>query len=201
MGKSGKYADLILPLALSQAYTFAVPSDLEKKIKLGQRVMVQFGPKRIYSALIWKIHSRAPEEEAKPILGILDENPLISIIQFRFWEWLSEYYLCTMGEVMNAALPAGLKLESQTRIHHQKDFDLQEELNDLEENALTFIKNNPGTNLMDLGKLMKRKNPIPLVNSLLHKNAIKLEEKLVTGYKPKEQMVISLSPELAQTPP
>jgi len=79
------------------------------------RVEVQFGKTRVYSALVRRVHQERPDYEAKPIISVLDAAPIATKTQMALWEWMSEYYCCSMGEVMNAALPAGLKLASETR--------------------------------------------------------------------------------------
>ncbi len=193
MSQSGKYADVVLPLALGETYTYSLPPEIISLVRIGHRVMVQFGRKRIYSAIVWRIHNQPPKEETKPILGILDENPLILKSHQKFWEWLSDYYICTLGEVMKAALPAGLKLESQTRIQPLESFENHENLHDLEKLALQFIQNNPGTSLEDLGQVLKRKNPLPLIKNLIDKSAVSLEEKINHRYKPKTQTVVVLN--------
>ncbi len=195
MGQSRIYADVVLPLALGETYTYSLPSGFVDIVRPGHRVMVQFGRKRIYSAIVWRIHNQAPHEEAKAILGLLDKDPLIQKPHRRFWEWLSDYYLCTLGEVMKAALPSGLKLESQTRIQYLDSFDNYEALTEFEELALQFIRHNPGSSLEELGGMMKRKNPLPVIKNLIDKSAICLEEKVSQSYKPKIQTVLCINPE------
>ena len=196
MDRSGTYADVALPFALSQFYTYRIPESLRNDIKPGLRVMVQFGSKRIYSAIVWRIHNTSPGGDLKEISGLLDHKPLVNEYQMKFWEWLSEYYICTLGEVMKAALPSGLKLESETKLVPHMEFNKDEELDELEKTAMRFIRHNPGSSLHDLGRMMKRKNPLPLVKHLLEIDAIGLEEKVVKGYRPRTQLVLSLNPQL-----
>ena len=195
MGLPGKYADVILPLALSETYSYAIPPDITDQLAVGHRVMVQFGQKKIYSGIVLRIHNKPGSEELKPLIGILDIKPMISKSHRKFWEWLSDYYLCTLGEVMRAALPSGLKLESQTKIQYLDSSDEKVELNDLEETALRFIQNNPGASTEDLGNTLKRKNPLPLIKSLIDKGVIGLEEYVNERYKPKLQTVLTLNPD------
>ena len=111
------FADVILPLALERNYTFGIPVELQEKIKVGCRVEVQFGKRKVYSGIVKSIHANKPEIYAvKPIRSLLDENPVVTEMQLRFWHWMASYYACTEGEVMNAPLPAHLKLESETHI-------------------------------------------------------------------------------------
>src|SRR5690554_4872173 len=106
-------------------FTYRVPRSMESLVGIGHRVIVQFGPKKILTGIIGKVHSKAPiVYEAKAILEILDEYPVVNPLQIKFWGWMAEYYCCHLGEVMNAALPTGLKLSSESRIQLNPGFDL-----------------------------------------------------------------------------
>ncbi|MGB0979760.1 MAG: primosomal protein N', partial [Croceimicrobium sp.] len=108
-----KFAEIILPLALPVNYTYRIPDELSPIIQTGMRVVVPLGKRKLYTGLVKEIHDRAPEGfEVKDILDAEDESPIISPLQIDFWAWLASYYLCSEGEIMNAALPGGLKLES-----------------------------------------------------------------------------------------
>lgn len=121
------YADVILPLALERNYTFGVPIELQDRITIGHRVEVQFGAKKIYSGIVKRLHNDKPELYAvKPIRAILDPEPMVTERQLKFWEWVASYYACTEGEVMNAALPSYLKLESETYVVMQDDVNIDE---------------------------------------------------------------------------
>lgn len=126
------FADIILPLALERNYTYGVPIEMQDKIKIGQRVEVQLGKRKVYSGIVKRIHTEAPEVYAvKPIRYILDEEPIVTESQIKLWTWMAAYYMCTEGEVMNASLPANLKLESETFIALNEDVNIDEqELND-----------------------------------------------------------------------
>ena len=104
------FADLILPLPLPGAFTYSVPPDLQSLISPGMRVMVQFGRRKIYPAIVKELHGKKPEGyETKEILSVPDDHPVVLPVQLRFWEWIASYYMCAEGEVMKAALPAGLR--------------------------------------------------------------------------------------------
>jgi primosomal protein N' (replication factor Y) (superfamily II helicase) len=110
------YADVILPIPVSGMFTYRVDGENASLAKPGMRVTVQFGRKKIYTAVIRKIHFLKPEGyDVKSILSLLDEYPVVNEKQFLLWDWISNYYMCTVGEVFKAALPSGLKLESKTR--------------------------------------------------------------------------------------
>lgn len=186
------YAQVLLPIRLPQDFTYEIPVELRGKLHFGQRVLVQFGPRRIQSALVWSTHSIKPNHEVKTLIGILDNEPVINNFQKELWEWMADYYLCTKGEVMKAALPAGLKLESHTRIIVNDDFESKDQLPEIEELALLFLLKNQGCSISDLGTALKRKNPLPIIHQLVQKGAIFLEEKLVDSYKPKSETLIEL---------
>lgn len=126
------YADVILPLALEKNYTFGIPLEWQEKVKVGSRVEVQFGAKKIYSGIVKSIHNNKPEfYQVKPIRSVLDADPVVTENQLKFWKWLSSYYACSEGEVMNVALPSYLKLESETFIMLREEVDLSQlELSD-----------------------------------------------------------------------
>ena len=122
-----KYAEVILPLALEKTYTFGIPLELQSKIQVGSRVEVQFGKKKMYSGIVKRLHNEAPDTfQVKPIRAILDEQALVNETQLKFWEWISTYYMCSEGEVMQAALPAYLKLRSETFVSLTDEFNINE---------------------------------------------------------------------------
>ena len=104
MSRKTLFADILLPLPIRGTFTYRIPFELNEFVEKGQRVAVQFGRKKVYSGLIKRLHENVPDYAPKYILHLLDEEPLVNNIQFRFWEWLSSYYLSTEGEVMNADL-------------------------------------------------------------------------------------------------
>ena len=118
-----QYADVILPLPLAGYFTYNIPDELRDQITPGSRVIVQFGVKKFYSALVRTIHTNKPEGyNTKPIEYLIDPLPIVPIECFPFWEWIAGYYHCTIGEVLKAALPSGLKLESETRINFKNNY-------------------------------------------------------------------------------
>jgi primosomal protein N' (replication factor Y) len=117
-----KYADVILPLAVANTYTFGIPIELQTSIQIGCRVEVQFGKRKIYSGIVHRLHDHTPElYEVKPIRSLLDETPIVTTAQIQFWQWMATYYMCTLGEVMSAALPSFMKLESETYLVMNED--------------------------------------------------------------------------------
>ena len=110
------FADVILPLPLKNVFTYEVPKDFFD-LKVGMRVIVQFGQKKFYTALVYATHNTPPSNYTpKQIQEVLDSQAVVSEAQFRLWNWMSEYYCCTLGEIMNSALPSALKLSSETKL-------------------------------------------------------------------------------------
>ena len=116
-----KYIGVILPLPVKGVFTYYTYED---DLMLGQRVVVQFGLRKLYTALVKSIHDNKPTNyEAKPLLAILDEAPVVNLIQLKFWDWIADYYMCNLGNVMNAALPLYFKLASESKVIMHPDFD------------------------------------------------------------------------------
>ncbi|MEQ8425239.1 MAG: primosomal protein N', partial [Cyclobacteriaceae bacterium] len=105
------FAEIILPVPIPKLFTYRIPNALNETVKIGQRAIVQFGQRKILTGIIATIHQNPPSQyEAKYILDLVDENEIISERQFSLYRWMADYYMCTLGEVINAALPSGLKL-------------------------------------------------------------------------------------------
>ncbi len=115
MEKPVYYIDCILPVPLNQYFTYRISEKIADKAKVGCRVIVQFGNRKYYTAIILQIHTNKPEYETKETETLLDDEPIVGLHSFSFWEWMAAYYCCPVGDVMNAALPSGLKLESTPR--------------------------------------------------------------------------------------
>ena len=171
------FVTVIVPVALPKLYTYSVPLHLKDLVGVGLRAEVQFGRSKLYSALIYKVHTEAPENYVpKPILNVLDDEPMVTEKQFKLWEWMSQYYASTMGEVMNASLPAGLKLASETKIILRPDF--QEEdfaTNDLNEKEYTILEalfNRVELSIAEIPALIDQKTIYQHIKSLMEKRYI-----------------------------
>ena len=193
MNAGSLFADLILPLPLAGLFTYSIPWELQNEVAVGKRVVVSFGSKKIYSGIVRNIHSNPPEGyEVKDIIACLDESPLINNLQFSFWDWLSDYYQCNLGEVYKAAIPAGLKLESQTKISYRKDFAADKQLSKTEELILSILKNSKDVNIQTLNQASGLKNALPQLKKLLEKGAIEVEERVLSSYKEKQIKYVKL---------
>ena len=137
MSKIMKYIDVILPLPVKGTFTYFT---YESNLLIGQRVVVQFGIRKLYSAVIKSIHNNMPVNyKPKPLLAILDEDPVVNFKQLDFWDWIADYYMCNLGDVMNAAMPASFKLASESKIMIHHDFDGDIDHLSKEENKISIL--------------------------------------------------------------
>jgi primosomal protein N' (replication factor Y) (superfamily II helicase) len=193
MNKSAIYVDVILPLPLNQLFTFSVPDELKSDIEKGKRVIVQFGARKIYTAIVYKIHGNKPESyELKDILSVLDKEPIITDHQFELWQWISDYYMCSVGDVYKAALPSGLKLESETQIIYNPEYIETDKLSKTETLVLDYLSKASIATINEISKALNRKNILPIAVALLEKNAVTINEQLRETYKPKTESYIGL---------
>jgi len=190
-----KYADVILPLPLENSYTYRIPPDLEKAVTQGCRVIVHFGKKKYYTAIVMDIHDREPVSayEVKPIFALLDATPILRRPQLRFWQWISSYYLCALGDVYKAALPSGLKLESETAVLYNEDFEADSPLRPNEQSVLDAFAGTLRLTVSELEKKTGLRNVMPIVSSLMARGAVIVSEELKKGFVPRKQMFIRLA--------
>ncbi|HRR63044.1 MAG TPA: primosomal protein N', partial [Paludibacteraceae bacterium] len=162
----------------------------------GMRVVVPFGKKKMYSAIIYLVHSIKPNlpYEIKEIICFLDEKPIIRPLQIKFWEWIANYYLSSLGEVYQSAIPSGLKLESETRICINSSFEIDDSFSKREMKILEALSDKKEITISQLIKKTGINNILPLLNSLLEKNAIEIKEELTEKIRPKTEIFVRLSP-------
>lgn len=181
------FADIILPLYLQQVLTYAVPKECATAIETGKRVLVPLGKQKIYSGIVLKVHSTNPEfNEIKNIISVIDDYPVVTTQQIELWQWISSYYLCTLGETMAAALPSALKLHSETTIVLNPD--LNENFLHLTEQEYIIteaLQDKKALTLKDISRLIDRKNVFHIVKLLLQKNLVLIQEDVVDKYKPR----------------
>ena len=189
------FVEVILPLSLSKNYIYRVPFEMNEEVAPGKRVIVQFGKNKIYTALIRSITTDAPQVyAAKYIIDVIDAFPVVNANQFKFWNWMSTYYMCNEGEIMTAALPAGLKLASETIIVLKTDADLEGAvLKDKEQLIIEFLKKQEKLTIAEIAKILGQKTVISLVKSLLAKDLVYVAEEVVEKYRPLLKTFISLN--------
>ncbi|MCX6280096.1 MAG: primosomal protein N' [Bacteroidetes bacterium] len=193
------FADVLLLLPISGTFTYRVPYLLNDEVKTGIRVVVQFGSRKIYTALVLRIHETPPQNRLpKYILSALDEEPIVTPVQLRFWDWLAAYYLCHPGEVMNAAFPAALKLASESKIALNPDApDFPPGLNEKELLLLEALRNRKVIAVSEVAKILDQQKTIPVIKTLIEKGLIISEEEINDPYKPKREEFVRLSSTIA----
>lgn len=192
-----KFVDVIVPLPIANLYTYSLPSSLENTVKEGCRVVVPFGAKKYYTAIVVKIHYSAPEEyETKDVSEVLDESPALLPRQLPFWKWVADYYLCTLGDVYKAAMPSGMKLESETLVEYNPDFTATEPLPEKEQRILDILSVDTEQCITQLERAGNIKNILPAIKSLLEKDAIHIKEELKRSYKPKTEARVRLTEDM-----
>lgn len=191
------YVDVLLPLHLPGTYTYRVPRELNDAVRPGLRVAVQFGQRKIYSALVRRIHTEAPRWKAKYIMGLVDDEPLVTERQMEFWEWMARYYMCHPGDVMAMALPAGLKLESESMVMMHPDFDGDlTSLAKYELQIVNLLGEHPTMRVMDIGRAIGVQKIMPLLRGMMERNIVMLEEELRERFVPHKVQYINISPTL-----
>ena len=178
-----QFADVILPLPLKGAFTYSVPSELEVMPDVGCRVIVPFGSRKYYTAIVIRLHDDSPSCLVKPISEVLDASPVVLPAQLQFWQWVSDYYLCSLGDVFKAALPAGLKLESESTVLLNDEWEADIPLTPSEEKILQALapkspRKDACQTLASLQKATGIRNILPVVKSLLEKGAVQMREEV-----------------------
>lgn len=179
------YADVILPLPVEGAFTYSLPADIASKVQIGCRLIVPFGKKKIYSAIVIRLHDAKPPYETKEALELLDTTPLVLPQQLKLWGWIAEYYLCTLGDVYKAALPSGLKLESESSVMWVDDYEPDESLTPSERKILDSLEQEPEQTIASLQKTTDIRSILPIINRLLEKGAVRMKEEVKRTYKPR----------------
>lgn len=191
-----EFADVLLPLPLPKPYTYLVPEKFTGTLSEGLRVLVQFGKKRILTGIIKKIHTNRPEVyEAKEILEVLDDEPILTKPQSDLIDWIADYYMCTSGEVLNAAIPSGLKLTSESKIQLNPDFDHSKGIpfSEQELKIIDIVSAHSAVTFHELPKLSGIRVPTVFIRSLLEKKRILLFEEVKEKYTPKKIKKIRLT--------
>ncbi len=189
------FAEILLPLPLYATFTYSIPDEMTGQIQTGSRVLVQFGKKKYYTGIVVSTHSDKPAGyDVKPVMAILDSAPVIRYPQLKLWNWIADYYLCSPGEVYKAAVPTGLKPESETFISLNEDFECPDgiRLTDYQAMVVQMLQENKKLKISDIESKTKIKGAARIINSLLEADIIHVSEKIVERYKPATVKMIEL---------
>lgn len=189
-----KFADVILPLALPKNYTYMVPPQMEDSLKVGSRVAVQLGKQKKYAGIVKAIHGQAPADyKTKPLLDMLDKDPVVYPTQLSFWQWLASYYMCSEGEVLNAALPAHLKLSSETLLLFNDAYgDDFSDLNDDEYMVAEALHIRKELRIDEVQLILDKSDVYSTIKKLIEKQVLLVYEELKEVYKEKKENYVQL---------
>ena len=181
------FIDVIIPIPLQKLFTYSITSSEFEFLKSGMRVAVPFGKSKIYTGIVLNVHSNAPTAyEAKDIQQILDDTPIVNEKQLQLWQWIANYYMCTLGDVMRAALPSAFILESETVITKSNIKSIDESvLKDDEFLIYEALQHQSSLKINDISNILDKKNVLSVIKRLIEKEAISVEEEVYEKYKPK----------------
>ncbi|WP_438966541.1 replication restart helicase PriA [Flavobacterium sp.] len=191
------FIEVVLPLAVNKTFTYQVSEAEFHYVSIGMRVAVPFGKSKIYTSMVIAKHNNPPQlYTAKEIHQIIDEKPIVNEMQLTHWNWIANYYMCSLGEVFKSALPSGYMLESETIITAKKDVEVDEnELKDDEYLIFEALKLQSSITVNDVVKILGKKTIFPVLNRLLEKGALQLQEEISEQYKPKQVRYVKLNDE------
>lgn len=191
------FVDVILPIPLKQTFTYGINKDEAGFLKQGMRVAVPFGKTKIYTAIVYQIHGTAPVGyETKSIDHILDQQPIITPFQMKHWEWMASYYMCSLGEVIKAALPSSFLLESETIVKLVADKVLDEKLlSDNEFLVYEALQQQSSLHINAVRAILDQKNVVSVIQKLIEKGLVEVEETVYEQYTPKIKRYVRLASE------
>lgn len=187
------YAEIILPLPLDSTFTYSVPADLECSVKVGYRVIVPFGRKKYYTGIVSSLTNKAPEGfEIKDIADVLDNFPIVKHPQLKLWKWVADYYMCATGDVYKAAVPSGLKVESETFVEINPDYEPEGEwdLDEREVLIMSLLGENKCMAVSAIAREVTVKNLPALITLMIDKGLLIISEKIVERYRAIKQTVV-----------
>lgn len=190
------YAEVVIPLAVEGTFTYRVPYKFNELVAVGKRVTVQFGARHIYSGIVTEVHERIPSHnKTKYLLEVTDDAPLLSSAHLEFWQWVARYYLCNLGEVMDAAFPAYMKLKSETTVVLHPGIDPEEfDLKGTEALVIEALQHENELTLSSIQKLLNIGNIMPVVRSLHYKGLVLTLEDVKSKFRPRVEKYIKLQP-------
>lgn len=190
-----KYADVILPLPVGETFTYALPETMQTQACVGGCVIVPLGNRKMYSAVIARLHDDKPDYVTKEVLELNGDGPLVLPAQLRLWRWIADYYLCTLGDVYKAALPSGLKLESESSVMYVDDFTDVDTLTPTEKRVYDLLEQEPVQTLSALQKQTGITSILGIVNRMLDKRAVRVKEEVRRTYKPRTLPCVRITQE------
>lgn len=189
-----RYVDIILPLALPGTFTYRLPEWLMGQVGVGCRVVVPLGKSKYYTGIVHRLHDTPPAEGivVKDVCEVIDGAPIILPTGLKLWEWISSYYLCHLGEVMKAALPSGLKLESETLVSLNPDAAADTPTEEVAEKIVQQLKDGKAQRIDALAKAIGYARIDIQVRRLVEQGLLVVEEKLARSFRPRTETKVRL---------
>ncbi|MBQ7280232.1 MAG: primosomal protein N' [Bacteroidales bacterium] len=189
------FVDVILPLHLPSTYTYRVPQEYNDDIKVGQRVVVQLGARKLYSAVVRRIHENVPAYKTKYVLSIIDLVPIVNEQQMLLWEWMARYYMCYVGDVMAVALPSALRIASESVVAVHPDFSgAIDELSENERKVLMLLAEHDTMTIADLSHALGINKMMPIINTMIEKQVVVMDEDMKQRFNPRTATYLTLNP-------
>ena len=191
------FCQVLLPLHLPSGFTYRIPLELYDKVKVGVRVAVQFGKKKIYSGIVSEIHDRVPEvSSVKYILEIIDSSPIINEKTLSFYNWIASYYMCYVGDVISAGMPALLRLRSESKLVVSDEFSAEfDKLTSRQLEILNIVDEKVSISIDEISNRFSEKRILPEITKMVNEKILAIDEQLEEKYKPKLNPYIVLSSE------
>lgn len=192
------FAEVILPLPLYSTFTYAIPDEMAAEVQVGSRVLVQFGKKKYYTAIVECLHSNEPKGyDVKPLMAVLDSSPVVRYPQLKLWHWIADYYLCAPGDVFKAAVPTGLKPESETFLSLNPDYEPDEtnpfRMSERQAVIVQHLQEKKRMKISEIEGETGYKNVASLVNRLMEAGIVEIDEKVVERYRAKKTTYVRLA--------
>ena len=189
------FCQVLLPLHLPSGFTYRIPLELYDKVKVGVRVAVQFGKKKIYSGIVSQIHDRVPEvSSVKYILEIIDSSPIINEKTLSFYDWIASYYMCYVGDVISAGMPALLRLRSESKLVVSEEFSAEvDKLTSRQLEILNIVDEKVSISIDEISNRFSEKGILPEITKMVNEKILAIDEQLEEKYKPKLNPYIVLS--------
>ncbi len=194
MQKLALFVEVILPIPLKGTFTYRIPRALEEMVEVGKRVVVPFGRRKLYTGIVLEQHDRPPVGyQAKYVEEFLDDQPIVLDAQLKFWDWMRQYYLCHLGDVMQAAIPSGMKLSSESRLAIHPDYSGETEgLTTEELDVLEALGNSTFLTLEEIGQIIRKTQAHATIRAMVEKRILVQYEELQQKFKPKKEVVYKL---------
>lgn len=191
-----RYADIIVPLNIPNTLTYGIPTEIQGTISLGMRVEVAIGKNKLYSGIVLRVHNHAPETyQVKPIKRLIDKAPILHPLHLKFWQWISSYYMASLGEVMQGALPAHLKLMGETKLVWREEHKEEVAWSDEAILAIDALDLRKEITLTELKALIGAQHLSSVLQELIEQEVVWINEQLEEPYRPKKETIVTLQPQ------